>query len=82
MVDQLNTLTTVLSEKLLQIADYQRPYAWEDKQLGDLWDDLDLLGTESHYAGTLVLQRTTEPTGNRPPAKTWERTKWWTGSNA
>ncbi|GLY19733.1 hypothetical protein Kisp01_67470 [Kineosporia sp. NBRC 101677] len=62
MVDQLNTLTTVLSEKLLQIADYQRPYAWEDKQLGDLWDDLDLLGTESHYAGTLVLQRTTEPT--------------------
>lgn len=50
-------LPAVMNERLLFIADYQRPYAWEDKQLQDLWDDLDLLGTGgSHYAGTLVLR--------------------------
>ncbi len=50
-------LPAVMNERLLLIADYQRPYAWERKQLQDLWDDLDLLGTgHSHYAGTLVLR--------------------------
>jgi hypothetical protein len=50
-------LPAVMNERLLLIADYQRPYAWERKQLQDLWDDLDLLGTgRSHYAGTLVLR--------------------------
>lgn len=50
-------LPAVMNERLMLIADYQRPYAWERKQLQDLWDDLDLLGTgRSHYAGTLVLR--------------------------
>jgi hypothetical protein len=50
-------LPAVMNERLLFIADYQRPYAWERKQLQDLWDDLDLLGSgRSHYAGTLVLR--------------------------
>ncbi len=50
-------LPAVLNERLLEIPDYQRPYAWQKKQLEDLWEDLDLLGqTGSHYAGTLVLR--------------------------
>lgn len=50
-------LPAVMNERLLLIADYQRPYAWERKQLQDLWDDLDLLGSgRSQYAGTLVLR--------------------------
>jgi Protein of unknown function DUF262/Protein of unknown function (DUF1524) len=50
-------LPAVMNERLLQIPDYQRPYAWRRKQLEDLWEDLDLLGpTGSHYAGTLVLR--------------------------
>src|SRR3712207_3191981 len=50
-------LPAVMNERLLFIADYQRPYAWGRKQLQDLWDDLDLLGSgRSHYAGTLVLR--------------------------
>lgn len=51
------TLTTVLNDRLLVIPDYQRSYAWEKKQLRDLWEDIDLLGpTGTHYAGTLVLR--------------------------
>jgi len=50
-------LPAVMGERLLEVPDYQRPYAWRRKQLEDLWEDLDLLGpTLSHYAGTLVLR--------------------------
>ncbi len=50
-------LQAILSERLLEIPDYQRPFAWGPKQLTDLWEDLDLLGpTGTHYAGTLVLR--------------------------
>ena len=50
-------LPQVVSDRLLFIPDYQRPYAWESKQLSDLWEDLDLLGPQgTHYAGTLVLR--------------------------
>ncbi|MEO7261791.1 MAG: DUF262 domain-containing HNH endonuclease family protein [Jatrophihabitantaceae bacterium] len=50
-------LPAVISERLLEVPDYQRPYAWRRKQLNDLWEDLDLLGPSgSHYAGTLVLR--------------------------
>lgn len=58
MADQLPHLDAVLQDKLIEVADYQRPYAWAEKQLSDLWQDLDLIGTDRHYAGTLVLQRT------------------------
>lgn len=54
--DMRLTLPQVVSQKLFEVADYQRPYAWESKQLQDLWDDLDLLGSGSHYAGTIVLK--------------------------
>src|SRR5688500_4365571 len=51
------SLPQVVGQRLLVIADYQRPYAWDTKQLEDLWEDLDLLGPVGrHYAGTLVLR--------------------------
>ncbi len=54
-------LERVLNDKLFVVADYQRPYAWQEKQLHDLWEDLDLLGREQHhYAGTLVLRQASE----------------------
>ncbi len=55
-------LPAVVGDRLLIVPDYQRPYAWGEKQLSDLWEDLDLLGsvqaagTRPHYAGTLVLR--------------------------
>ena len=55
-LNQEVTLPQVVSDRLLIVADYQRPYAWGDKQLRDLWEDIDLLGSSRrHYAGTLVL---------------------------
>src|ERR1700676_819596 len=49
-------LPAVVNERLLEVPDYQRPYAWRKKQLEDLWEDLDLLGPRGgHYAGTLML---------------------------
>jgi len=50
-------LPAVVNERLLEVPDYQRPYAWREKHLKDLWEDLDLLGPRGgHYAGTLVLR--------------------------
>jgi hypothetical protein len=50
-------LPAVVNERLLEVPDYQRPYAWRRKQLEDLWEDLDLLGPRGgHYSGTLVLR--------------------------
>jgi len=39
MPDLGTPLEQVLQDKLLNIGDYQRPYAWEEKQLSDLWAD-------------------------------------------
>lgn len=58
MPQEHESLKKVLDDKTFVIADYQRPYAWTDKQLGDLWGDLDLLGDGEHFAGTLVLRET------------------------
>lgn len=55
-------LPAIVNDRLLVVPDYQRPYAWDKKQLVDLWEDLDLLGrvdrpgAKPHYAGTLVLR--------------------------
>lgn len=51
------TLQEVASARMFEVPDYQRPYAWETKQLQDLWDDLDLMSSGRHYAGTLVLRQ-------------------------
>ena len=57
-------LSAVVSGRLLEIPDYQRPYSWDSKQLSDLWEDLDLLGKSgTHYAGTLVLRRCLDAAG-------------------
>lgn len=55
-MSELKNLADVLGDKLLKVGDYQRPYAWGEEQLNDLWEDVDLLGDLMHYTGTLVLQ--------------------------
>ena len=52
------TLTSLFAESLFQIPDYQRGYAWEEKQLNDFIQDIDALVEEdatSHYTGTVVV---------------------------
>ncbi|OHA62731.1 MAG: hypothetical protein A2117_01290 [Candidatus Wildermuthbacteria bacterium GWA2_46_15] len=54
------TLTSLFSEYLYQIPDYQRGYAWEEKQWKDFIQDIDALVEDkvtvtSHYTGTVVV---------------------------
>jgi len=52
------TLSNLLNGKIFRIPDYQRGYAWEEKQWKDLVEDIDALVTDervkSHYTGTVV----------------------------
>lgn len=54
---QKHSLTQLLSHSLFRIPDYQRGYAWGDKQWNDFIQDVDALVEEdvrSHYTGTVV----------------------------
>lgn len=56
---QLMTISQIFKEKSFTIPDYQRGYAWDDKQVLDLLHDIDHLLddgiSQKHYTGTLVL---------------------------
>lgn len=57
MDNQLLTLSKIFTERLFRIPDYQRGYAWTNKQLKDFWNDLDQLSLGSnHYTGVLTLE--------------------------
>ena len=52
------TLSNLLDGKIFRIPDYQRGYAWEEKQLKDFVQDIDALIDDdilSHYTGTIVI---------------------------
>ena len=51
-------LLELFNNKVFRIPDYQRGYSWEDKQLSELWDDLDEINNEMkpHYTGTIFLE--------------------------
>ena len=60
-VTQLLTISEIFTNNFFQIPDYQRGYAWDERQIDELLKDIDhlLLDTSSvrHYTGTLVLSR-------------------------
>lgn len=52
------TLNSLFAEALYQIPDYQRGYAWEEKQWKDFIQDIDALVEDrvsGHYTGTVVV---------------------------
>ena len=52
------TLTDLFAGKLYRVPDYQRGYAWEEKQWKDFIQDVDALVDKevtSHYTGTVVV---------------------------
>jgi len=58
MPDMVKTISDIFSNQVFHIPDYQRGYAWEEKQWNDLLEDLELLPVErNHFTGTLVLSR-------------------------
>jgi hypothetical protein len=67
---QKKTLSSLFAEWLFRIPDYQRGYAWEEKQWNDFIEDVDALVYEdvkNHYTGTVVVfqdeRRPVEPYG-------------------
>ena len=64
---------SLLEGKLFRIPDYQRGYAWGNKQLSDFVQDIDALIDEdikSHYTGTIVTFQSPET-----PTEKYGRTK-------
>jgi uncharacterized protein with ParB-like and HNH nuclease domain len=59
---QTENLLKLFHERVFRIPDYQRGYAWGDKQLSELWDDIDEImmddngDLKNHYTGTIFLE--------------------------
>lgn len=57
-------LQELFSNKVFRIPNYQRGFSWEDRQLKDLWDDINDIARDddgnyiSHYTGTIFLSAT------------------------
>ncbi|CAN1494992.1 Domain of unknown function DUF262 [Flavobacteriaceae bacterium] len=63
-----NNLSELFNQRIFRIPDYQRGYAWEEKQLSEFWDDLDEIAEvegelKKHYTGTIYLEQT-QPTAD------------------
>ncbi|NRD67523.1 DUF262 domain-containing protein [Corallococcus exiguus] len=57
MQSELYSLSKLFTDNLFRIPDYQRGYAWTEKQLKDFWSDLTLLSPDrDHYTGVLTLE--------------------------
>ncbi len=60
MLGKLLTVPEIFNNAVFRIPDYQRGFAWTDKELGEFWNDLDLLASLSwqlHYVGVLTLEK-------------------------
>lgn len=57
MDNQLKSVSKIFTEILLRIPDYQRGYAWTEKQLKDFWSDIiQLENDKNHYVGVLTFE--------------------------
>ncbi|PZO47712.1 MAG: hypothetical protein DCF15_18695, partial [Phormidesmis priestleyi] len=72
MDTQLQSLSKIFTERLFRIPDYQRGYAWEEKQLRDFWNDINQLEAgKNHYTGVLTLEAVPEDLYRK-----WEDDLW------
>lgn len=50
------SLQQLFHDRIFRVPDYQRGYAWEDQQVTEFLDDLELLRpSRRHYTGTIIL---------------------------
>ncbi len=69
---ELQSLDDVFNKRLFRIPDYQRGYAWGEKQLVEFWEDLlSLDSRRSHYTGVLSIKSVPEETYS-----SWNDEKW------
>ncbi|GAA7177391.1 hypothetical protein HpBGD53_17840 [Helicobacter pylori] len=56
------TIQEIFQEEGYSIPNYQRDYAWKDKNFWDLWEDLEEAmeynqGGQGHFIGTMVVSK-------------------------
>ena len=57
-MDNTLPLQKLFQERIFEVPDYQRGYAWEEQQVKEFLDDLELLtSSRRHYTGTIVLHK-------------------------
>lgn len=72
MKTDLFSISKIFTEKLLRIPDFQRGYAWTNKQLKDYWNDLiQLEDNKNHYIGVLTLEEVPQNILNK-----WDEDEW------
>src|SRR5260221_14682566 len=58
MPTELLSLAKIFNNRLFRIPDYQRGYAWGERQLADFWSDLKRTNTgRNHYCSQLTIER-------------------------
>ena len=63
-MDNTLSLPNLFHERIFQVPDYQRDYAWEREHVGELLEDVGLLNApRRHYAGTIVLCQLPDESG-------------------
>ncbi len=70
------TLSSVFEGRIFNIPDYQRGYAWEEKQLKDFVQDIDAMiedEIKNHYTGTIVTYQSKEMIPVKYGAKTLKK---------
>lgn len=57
----LVSLSKIFHERLFRIPDFQRGYAWSEKQIADFWYDIEQLDlSKKHYANVFTLEEVPE----------------------
>jgi hypothetical protein len=74
---EAQNLSELFGARIFRTPDYQRGYSWEEKQLAELWDDLEEIpadaasgGYKKHYTGMIFLKE------SRPG----DLEKWYNGA--
>lgn len=72
MPTELQSLAKIFNNRLFRIPDYQRGYAWGERQLTDFWSDLQRVGTDrNHYCGQLTLEKADETAWREWQGDSW-----------
>ncbi|HXX22365.1 MAG TPA: DUF262 domain-containing protein [Terriglobia bacterium] len=72
MPSELQNLDTFFNSRVFRIPDYQRGFAWGEREVADFWQDLNRLRDQrKHYVGQLTIEEVTPASWMK-----WEDEKW------
>lgn len=55
---KLFSISEIFDKRILRIPDFQRGYSWGERQLQDLWEDLEKVASDKiHYTGLLTIEK-------------------------